>query len=90
MKLRKEAAVLRGTMENIPQGSEVREMLKQLAKRVATPLKRMRRDERGVTTVEYAIMLVLIALVVAAANPGIANAIKTVFSAMTANLALPA
>jgi Flp pilus assembly pilin Flp len=77
-------------MENIAKGSEVRGMLKQLAKRFATSVKRMRGDERGVTTVEYAIMLVLIALVVAASNPGIASAVKAVFSAMTANLALPA
>ena len=45
-----------------------------------------RNSEKGVTTVEYAIMLVLIALVVAGSNPGIANAVTNVFARMTTAL----
>jgi Flp pilus assembly pilin Flp len=44
------------------------------------------KDNRGVTTIEYAIMLVLIALVVAGSNPGIANAVTNVFARMTTAL----
>ena len=37
-------------------------------------------NERGVTTVEYAIMLVLVAIAVAASQPGIKNAIINTFN----------
>ncbi len=42
------------------------------------------KDEKGVTTVEYAIMLALVALAVAAATPGLSNAVITVFTDTTA------
>ena len=38
------------------------------------------RKQKGVTTVEYAIMLALIAIAVAAAAPGISNAVVSVFA----------
>ncbi len=41
-------------------------------------------DEKGVTTVEYAIMLALVALAVAAATPGLSSAVITVFTDTTA------
>ncbi len=44
------------------------------------------KDEKGVTTVEYAIMLVLVALAVVGAAPGVAGAVVTVFTDMTAAL----
>ena len=43
-------------------------------------LMRVRDDESGVTTVEYAIMLVLIALSVAAFGAGLSGAVTNVFS----------
>jgi Flp pilus assembly pilin Flp len=39
----------------------------------------LRRDEKGVTTVEYAIMLFLVAIAVATSAPGISNAVIAVF-----------
>ena len=39
-----------------------------------------RKRQKGVTTVEYAIMLVLIAIAVAIAAPNISSAIVSVFS----------
>jgi Flp pilus assembly pilin Flp len=44
------------------------------------------KDEKGVTTVEYGIMLVLVAIAVASATPGLANAVITVFTDMTTAL----
>ncbi len=41
-------------------------------------------DEKGVTTVEYAIMLALVALAVAASTPGLSNAVISVFTDTTA------
>jgi Flp pilus assembly pilin Flp len=38
-----------------------------------------RKKEKGVTTVEYAIMLVLVAIAVATAAPSISDAVVTVF-----------
>ena len=38
-----------------------------------------RKSEKGVTTVEYAVMLVIVAVVVMTATPNIGGAIKTVF-----------
>ena len=37
------------------------------------------RSEKGVTTVEYAVMLVLVAIAVAIAAPNISSAVKAVF-----------
>ncbi len=45
-------------------------------------------DEKGVTTVEYAIMLALVALAVAAATPGLSDAVIAVFTATTAEMAI--
>ncbi len=42
------------------------------------------KDEKGVTTVEYAIMLALVALAVAAATPGLSDAVIGVFTDTTA------
>lgn len=39
----------------------------------------VRASEKGVTTVEYAIMLALVAIAVAAATPGISTAVTSVF-----------
>jgi Flp pilus assembly pilin Flp len=48
------------------------------------------RPEKGVTTVEYAIMLALVAVAVALATPGISDAVTSVFdeavTAMSSNL----
>ena len=45
------------------------------------------KDERGVTTVEYAIMLVLIAIAVAAFGLGLSGSVTSVFSRMISALA---
>ena len=45
-------------------------------------LMRVRDDESGVTTVEYAIMLILIAIAVAAFGTGLSGAVTQVFSKM--------
>ncbi len=47
------------------------------------------RDEKGVTTVEYAIMLALVALAVAAATPGLSDAVIGVFTDTTAAMTPP-
>ncbi len=44
------------------------------------------KDEKGVTTVEYGIMLALVALAVAGATPGLAAAVITVFTDTTTAL----
>ena len=51
-------------------------------------LMQVRDDERGVSTVEYAIMLVLIAIAVAAFGLGLSGAVTSVFSRMISNLAV--
>jgi Flp pilus assembly pilin Flp len=43
-------------------------------------LSRLILDQEGVTTVEYAIMLALIAIAVAVASPGIGNVVTSVFT----------
>jgi Flp pilus assembly pilin Flp len=45
-----------------------------------------KKDEKGVTTVEYAVMLVLVAIAVLAFGSGIANSVTGVFSNLAANL----
>ena len=47
----------------------------------------LRDDERGVTTVEYAVMLVLIAIAVAAFGLGLSGSVTSVFSRMISALA---
>ena len=44
---------------------------------------RFTREEKGVTTVEYAIMLALVAVAVALATPGISDAVTSVFDEAT-------
>ena len=46
-------------------------------------LRRCSADEKGVTTVEYAIMLALVAVAVALATPGISDAVTSVFDEAT-------
>ena len=46
----------------------------------------LRSDEQGVTIVEYAIMLVLVAVVVIIANPAIQTALSTLFSGVSSFL----
>lgn len=41
----------------------------------------LRSDEKGVTIVEYAVMLALVAIAVATAAPGISGAVVKVFNA---------
>jgi Flp pilus assembly pilin Flp len=45
-------------------------------------LQQLWKDEEGPTTVEYAIMLVLVALAVAAFGPGLSGAVTGVFQSM--------
>ena len=45
-----------------------------------------RKDEKGVTTVEYALMLALVAIAVAVGTPGISAAVLGVFSNMATHL----
>ena len=44
---------------------------------------KVKSDEQGVTIVEYAIMLVLVAVVVIIANPAIQTALSTLFSGVS-------
>jgi Flp pilus assembly pilin Flp len=44
------------------------------------------RRQKGVTTVEYAVMLVLVAIAVLAFGKGIANAVTDVFSTLSSSL----
>ena len=46
-----------------------------------------RNSEKGVTTVEYAVMLVLVAIAVLAFGTGIANSVTGVFSTLASSLA---
>ena len=52
-------------------------------------LKRFLTEEDGPTAVEYALMLVLVALAVALALPNISTAVLAVFTAMANALAIP-
>jgi Flp pilus assembly pilin Flp len=45
-----------------------------------------RRLQKGVTTVEYAVMLVLVAIAVLAFGKGIANSVTNVFSNLASSL----
>jgi Flp pilus assembly pilin Flp len=47
---------------------------------------RMNRDEKGITTVEYAIMLVLVAAAVLASGTGLGTAISSTMSSVGASL----
>ena len=45
-----------------------------------------RKRQKGVTTVEYAVMLVLIAIAIMVANPDISGAVVNVFSNISSRL----
>jgi Flp pilus assembly pilin Flp len=47
---------------------------------------KLKSDEQGVTIVEYAVMLVLVAVVVIIANPAIQTALSTLFSGISSFL----
>ena len=49
-------------------------------------LKCLKNDERGVTTVEYAVMLVLVAIAVIIAAPNISSAVVAVFTQIASKL----
>ncbi len=49
-------------------------------------LSQLKNDERGVTTVEYAVMIGLVALAVAIAVPGISDAVLDIFGAISTAL----
>ncbi len=51
-------------------------------------LRRYRKDEKGVTTVEYAVMLALVALAVALATPNIRDGVVGIFDATSTQLNL--
>ena len=59
------------------------EQLKSMKQWLSTKLKS---SEEGVTIVEYAIMLVLVAVVVIIANPAIQTALSTLFSGVSSFL----
>ena len=52
----------------------------------STQMIEKRKNERGVTTVEYAVMLVLVAIAVLAFGKGIANSVTGVFSTLSSSL----
>jgi Flp pilus assembly pilin Flp len=51
-------------------------------------LRGYRKDEKGVTTVEYAVMLALVALAVALATPNIRDGVVGIFDATSTQLNL--
>jgi len=53
-------------------------------------LRLLRKKEKGVTTVEYAIMLVLVGLAVLLLAPSVQEEVKAVFTALVNNLKVPA
>ena len=55
------------------------------AKRTET-VNRQRQSEKGVTSVEYAVMLVLVAIAVATFGAGIANSVTGVFNTLITKL----
>jgi Flp pilus assembly pilin Flp len=50
------------------------------------PASAEKKQEKGVTTVEYAVMLVLVAIAVLAFGKGIANSVTGVFSTLASSL----
>ena len=51
-------------------------------------VRQLRNSERGVTTVEYAIMLVLVGIAVATLGLSLSTAVTSVFSRMISHLAI--
>ena len=56
-------------------------------KKINNELSRLILDQEGVTTVEYAIMLSLIAIAVALASPGIGEAVTSIFTTAASAMA---
>lgn len=52
----------------------------------SSELKDAQKNQKGVTTVEYAVMLVLVAIAVLAFGAGIANSVTGVFSTLASAL----
>ncbi len=50
----------------------------------------MRKNNKGVTAIEYAIMLALVSLAIVAATPKIGEAVKNVFGQTASALGYPA
>ena len=61
-------------------------MRKTIEAMTADPLETPDPKQRGVSTTEYAVMLVLVALAVLAFGPGIANSVTNVFSSLASAL----
>jgi len=59
--------------------SQKRRKSKMLFGTIRSYLRQFGADEKGVTTVEYAIMLALIAVAVAVSRPGISDAVTSIF-----------
>ena len=53
--------------------------------RISVPCDR-KRQEKGVTTVEYSVMLVLVSIAVLAFGRGISNSVTEVFSTLASSL----
>jgi pilus assembly protein Flp/PilA len=49
-------------------------------------VRKLWRDEEGPTAVEYALLLVLVALAIAGITPGLRNAITTVYQSVVTSL----
>ena len=69
------------------QGNQVKE-IQGMESNALTTLARIinKKEQKGVTTVEYAVMLVLVAIAVLAFGKGIANSITAVFSSLASSL----
>ena len=61
--------------------------IKTITTRISSFLPQITKDQKGVTTVEYAIMLVLVALAVAAFGAGLSGSVTGVFTRMITALA---
>ena len=62
------------------------EALQNMWVRTALRMKGLKNDESGVTTVEYAVMLVLVAIAVIIAAPNISSAVVSVFTQIATEL----
>ena len=66
------------------------EMLEFIQFHLVNGINRLNKNEKGVTTVEYAVMLVLVAIAVAVASPNIRSAVISVFNAVSSALVVAA
>jgi len=60
-----------------------------MEKEILTKIEKRTKRQKGVTIVEYAIMLVLVAIAVAIASPTIKDAVLTVFDDASSVMATP-